>query len=307
MPEHPLHKLHRASLLLTLALGAPMILAGLWAGAVASTVPFFVAILCAGTALTLHPGPSQARLARALTLLWPLALWPVLYDGAVQIVEHYPQRYIDAWLLAADQILLMGRTPDRWPLGGPVEEVANFFYASYYWMIPACALWIWWRRGEEHVVRYGLAFLATFAACALIWLVAPSGGYHPDGAPDGAPWGPFTALMRWIYDASPHYAAAFPSSHVAIAFAGAAMTVHCGGHWLLWAWAAGVAWSTVQGQYHYLVDTPPAVVLGIWAAGWAASTPGWAALPLVSTLRTAVPPRAPRQAGERQPGAGAKW
>lgn len=270
-PEPQLRRLHRASLVLSLAMSLPLGLAAAGARAWGPAVPFALAVLSPLAALRWG---ERHRVFRTLGLTWPLLLWPALYDGAVRIASAYPERYVDAWLAAADHALFLGHPPDRWPLGGPVEELANFCYASYYAVIPACAWWVWRRHGDEALTRYGLCLVATFGACALVWIVAPAGGYHPTGCPAGEAWGPFTALMRWIYAHSPHYAAAFPSSHVALAVAAAHLVVRLGGPRWMWAWALSVAWSTVQGQYHYGIDTPPAIALGIAGARWAHGTDG---------------------------------
>ena len=197
----------------------------------------------------------------------PLALWPLLYDGAVRVVMLSRERYVDGWLTQLDATLLLRAPgPPTWPLGGPVEELANLLYASYYVGIPLGFLWLWHRHGPRAGVRYVMAFLIALSACALLWLLLPSGGYHPSGSPTSEPAGPFTALMRAIYGANPHYAAAFPSSHVALSTASAAVLAWYGVRvWIVALWPLGIAWATIYGQYHYAVDTPPAVLIGLVA------------------------------------------
>ncbi|MEZ4238330.1 MAG: phosphatase PAP2 family protein [Myxococcota bacterium] len=204
----------------------------------------------------------------------PLLLWPLLYDGAVQIVMLAPERYVDGWLTQIDAaVMLRPLGPPPWPLGGPREELANFLYASFYAGIPLGFLFVWRRHGTTAAGRYVAAFLATFAVCGVIWLLFPSGGYHASGSPTTPAWGPFTALMRDVYRADPHYAAAFPSSHVALATTAASMVAWYGRRpvWVLW-WPLGIAWATIYGQYHYAVDSPPALLIGVAAAAWAVRT-----------------------------------
>lgn len=282
--------LHRAALAIAVAMCGPLIAAGAYAGDWKAVWPFLCALLCAAAAMQLG---TNSPLARFLAAAWPLVLWPFLYTASVEVVQHYPDRYIDHWLAWADRLLLYGRSPDTWALGGPQEELANLLYLSYYVVIPGGALWAWWRFGPEQMTRYTLGILAAFTCCALAWLVVPAGGYHPDGSPNGHPYGPFTAVMRAIYDASPHYAAAFPSSHVALAFASSAALSRLGASTWIWLWAGGVAWSTVQGQYHYVVDSPPAMVLGVGAAWWAMSTQGIEARSLPVGLRQMLERREP--------------
>jgi hypothetical protein len=231
-----------------------------------SIVPFFLLL---GWALWLW-----ARRVRPLpfaAVVAPLALWPLLYDGAVEIVLLAPERFVDGWLTELDaRLLARPPGPPTWPLGGPAEEAANLLYASYYVGIPTGMVWLWARRGTAAAARYVAAFLGAFTACGVLWLVLPSGGYHPSGSPTTAPAGPFTALMRTIYDANPHYAAAFPSSHVALSTAAAATLAWYGARPALVAWwPLGIAWATVYGQYHYAVDSPPALAIGLVAWAWA--------------------------------------
>ncbi len=169
-----------------------------------------------------------------------------------------PGRYVDTLYRSLDTRILGSAGPPPWPLGGPMEELANLFYVSYYAAIPV-GLYLAWRwAGEEGALRYGLAILSTFAACALLWLALPGGGYHPDGYPHSAPYGPFTHIAHTMYAADPHFAAAFPSSHVALS--AAAVGVLGAGAWL---WVAGVAFATAYGQYHYLVDAPAGLIVGL--------------------------------------------
>lgn len=285
-----LRRLHRASVALSIAMALPIGIAAAGTRSWTAAVPFGLAVLSPLVALKWG---ERHRSAHVLGLTWPLLLWPAMYDGAVRIASSYPERYVDEWLAAADQLLFFGHPPDRWALGGPAEELANLCYASYYAMIPACALWVWLRQGDEALARYGLGLVATFSTCAVVWVAAPAGGYHPTGCPPTEAWGPFTAFMRWVYANSPHYAAAFPSSHVSLAVAAAAMVVRFGGPRWLWLWASAIAWSTVQGQYHYGIDTPPAVALGIAGARWAHGTDGIGIDSLPTSFRSILGNRPP--------------
>ena len=204
------------------------------------------------------PGPFAA--------LAPIAMWPLLYDGFVQVASLRPDRFIDRALAHADATLfhrLPG--PPSWPLGGGMEEVANLFYASFYFVIPGAMLAIWRARGTEAAARYSLSVLVAQALCGALWLLFPAGGYHLSGSPLSAAAGPSTALVRAIYAANPHYAAAFPSSHVALATVAALMLVWNDGSRAWPLWSLGIAFATIYGQYHYAVDAPPAVLVAVAA------------------------------------------
>lgn len=237
---------------------------------------------------------TQGRAPKGLIALlqagYPLAFWPLLYGGAVAIVQLDPSRYQDAWIERLDGWLMgYGDTGlPGWPLGGPLEELASGLYLSYYLVVPAGFFWAWLRRGRVEATGYALAVLIAFAACAVVWILMPTGGHFIDGAPNTEPGGPLTAMARGIYEANPHFAAALPSSHVAIAVVSAGMVHRLGGTALLWIWAVGVAWSTIYGQYHYMLDAPTGVMAGALGIGW-----------YVALLRRAEAERADIGAGAR--------
>ena len=194
--------------------------------------------------------------------LWPVLIRPAIYQGAVGILQLAPERYIDATFARADALLLGYPGPPRWALGGPVEELANAFYVSYYLVVPLALLWVW-RRSDAAALRYGLALLLAMTLCGWGWLLAPAGGYHPAGYPTAAEaFGPFTRAAHLLYANNPHFAAAFPSSHVGVAVALVVVLRSLGASRVWWFWALGVALSTFYCQYHFVVDAPGGLVAG---------------------------------------------
>lgn len=270
-------RIHRDLVLVAAVLCLVFLVAGVVAGlrdetgwafyvAGGAITPFVALVLIAALMARMGERPRFLALLRAG---YPLAFWPLLYTGAVEIVQLFPERYFDEGVAHLDAILLGYDGPvPAWQLGGPVEELASLLYLSYYVVVPLGFFWAWFRRGPVAATGYSLAVLVAFTVCGLVWVLLPTGGHYLDGAPDDPPWGPFTAIARSIYAANPHYAAALPSSHVAISVVTAAMVGRLGGSGWLWFWTAGVAWATIYGQYHYMLDTPTgalAGLIGVWA------------------------------------------
>jgi membrane-associated phospholipid phosphatase len=263
------------------------ILIGLWGlgyslAAFAGNADFSVLALVALTVAVAGAGSSGAA-GRAGRILWPLFTWPLSYQASVEVIPLFPSRYIDPVLAAFDGRLfgLVGVHP-LWQLGGPLEEVANWFYLSYYLGVPIGLLWAWKARGEGAAARYGLAMVIAFGICAAVWLAIPSGGWHLGGAPTNAGFGPATAFAHEVYARNPHHAAAFPSSHVAVGVASiAAMRELRAPRWLL-LWPLAIAFATIYGQYHYTLDAA-----GGWGIGFLAARLAWRAQP--SAVRVAVP------------------
>jgi hypothetical protein len=207
------------------------------------------------------------RVSSTLRACWPLAAAPVAYLAEVQILELQRGRYIDGILAHADAWLgiYQGGQP-LWSMGGPIEELANMAYASYY-LIPVMVGFVALRRGAHEATRLTAALTLASLMCGLVWLIFPSGGYHVGGSPQGPAFGPFTALVHGLYAQHPHYAAAFPSEHVAHAVALAGVLRRDWGPWI-WLWALGIALSTVVGQYHYAFDGVAGWAVGMAAATW---------------------------------------
>lgn len=256
-----------------LALAAVYLLAALGFGGIAAfpslALPF---LATAGFAVWTLWGRGRLGLVEAG---WPLLLWPFLYLGAVRVVEHVPWSF-DPQIARLDRALL---GPIGWRLGGPVEELANLVYVSYYVVVPLGFAWLWWSGRRARAAAYTTALLGAFLACALAWLVVPAGGPHPNGAPESAAFGPFTAFMRHVYAANPHHVAALPSSHVAVATAATVVAVRSGAPRIGLLWPLAIGWATIFGQYHFALDTPPALVVGVLSASFAlrqrARTVGW--------------------------------
>lgn len=227
-------------------------------------------VLAPLAAAALGAATQSTRRSSWFAVAAPLIAWPLVYVGFVHVASLEPSRFVDAALARLDAAWMRHPVgPPTWPLGGWMEEVANTLYASYYVVVPATALMIARRRGLEEAGRYGVAVWATMLLCAAGWLLWPAGGYHSTGSPLDPAHGPFTAIVRALYAWNPHYAASFPSSHVAVALVAALARIRAGGTraWLLW--AAGVSFATVYGQYHYAVDTPPAILVAFAGFGWA--------------------------------------
>jgi len=233
-----------------------------------------VAVALAGNRLARHHGSSPV--VRAFRAGYPLVLLPVLYMGAVRIAELDPLRYHDALLARSDAFLFAPWTGGGpvWPLGGPVEEAANLLYVSYYLAIPLAFMVMARRGGIEGATRFALALIAAFAICSTVWIVFPSGGLHPTGAPHSEPWGPFTMIAHGIYAVQPHFAAAFPSGHVADAAVIAVVLRSVGVRRTVWLWVLGMYGATIIGQYHYAVDGLAGLAVGVAAARFALTTRG---------------------------------
>jgi hypothetical protein len=210
---------------------------------------------------------SRTQWSALLRVCWPLLAAPAAYLAEVHILELERGRYIDAMLAGVDQWLGLYRGGQPiWSTTGLPEELANALYASYY-LIPFVVLWLAATRGMMEAARATTALVLASLACGCIWLVFPSGGYFLGGSPQDGSSSFFTALVHGLYAQHPHFAAAFPSEHVAHAVALAGVLRRERGAWI-WLWPLGIAVATVLGQYHFAADGFGGWIVGFGAAAW---------------------------------------
>ena len=248
-------------------------------------------LIPAGIGLSRSAASAGHSWGRATRAGWPVAIAPLVYMGEVAVVPHVPFPRVDAALTRMDVWLGLHAGHPDWAIGTLAEEVSSLAYLSYY-AIPAVAVWVAWRYGSPALARLSLALALTSLACGLVWIALPSGGYHLAGGPSGPAFGPATELTRAIYASHPHYAAAFPSQHVAHTAATVAVLVRLGHRRLWWAWALAIWASTVYGEFHFALDGLAGVLVGA-AAGFAATS--WQPGPHPEPARAPAPiPRRPR-------------
>jgi membrane-associated phospholipid phosphatase len=152
----------------------------------------------------------------------------------------------------------------------PVSELMYFAYFTYYIMIPGVGLALY-VRCRRRFYEYVAVISFVFYVCYLTYIFFPVLGPHtlePTGSTDALTLGPrivpphlasgfFFRTVRFVYKTfEPSGGAAFPSSHVAVAFA----TVY-----YTWRYVRRVRWmhlvdvllltvSTVYCGYHYAAD-----------------------------------------------------
>ena len=175
----------------------------------------------------------------------------------------------DALLLAWDR-RIFGALPGLWlneRLPRAALDLLEFFYFSYYILVPLAPWLLYARDGRRALWRLWVTVGLSYLICDLLFPWFPS---TPPRLLEGqfSTAGAMQAINLWILDRFSIGGNVFPSSHVAAAVAFG--FAHFGfnrrrGLWFL-AWAAGIAAATVSGGYHYGVD-----VLGGVAVGCAAS------------------------------------
>lgn len=184
------------------------------------------------------------------------------WDPALIQLEH-------RWLGYQPSVEWMRSAPSRW-----ISEPLYAAYFSFYLMIAGLGVWFRFRRDEVFpqfisVISFVLyaSYLAYFFIPAIgprqFYLDSPERalflqlyGVEPSPMPATVAHGLFARLMHWIYDNLETWGAAFPSSHVAVAWTTT---------WFSWRYLPRIRWihilassllslSTIYCQYHYAVD-----------------------------------------------------
>lgn len=237
-------------------------------------------VACLGLVHGLIRAASARPSNRVLDLLrhfYPVLLYTGFYRESGLLNQMLHAGYVDALFIRIDQVLFGFQPSLEFMLAFPSVWVSELFYISYfsyYIMIIGVGLALFFRNRDQFN-HYVSVVSFVFYACYLTYIFLPvigpriihSGIVPFDPPPEVLPlegWitpeavqtGPFHKLMAMIYHQFETEGAAFPSSHVAIAW----VTVYFSFRylprirWLHLVMAILLCLSTVYCRYHYVVD-----------------------------------------------------
>jgi membrane-associated phospholipid phosphatase len=241
-----------------------------------------VAALHLGGALLVLGAPPFRTLVPALRRRWsgavnfiadwyPLLLIPALY-GELEPLNRaiYDGRYFDSLIIHWEGILFGGQPSQVLAAVLPslfLSEVLHAAYLSYYLIIfgPPLYLYLTGRREAFRAVVFGL--MLVFILHYLFFIYFPvQGPRYLFPAPDGVlATGFFYQLTHRILEAGSSQGAAFPSSHVGVAFAQAALAVRYLPRLAPTLFVAATALSigAIYGGFHYATDAVAGLALGL--------------------------------------------
>ena len=157
---------------------------------------------------------------------------------------------------------LFGAQPSRdWIRAAPwpwLSWLLHGGYVSYYFVLPAAPLGLWFSGRRDGARRVALAMAVAFYACYATFLVFPVAGprYTFPQADNDATRTAIARLVQQLLDGAAAWGTAFPSSHVAVSVAAAGAAAR---EWnrlgaVLIPAATLLTLGTVYGQFHYAVD-----------------------------------------------------
>jgi len=257
---------------LYLAVTFPLLLGGLWGEGAVSGWPIVVAhVVAAGGALwwARRRDPDQW-----VTLGFTLLAIPITYAEVPWLNQSLAEGYFDPWVLTWERALtgfdpsrtLAGLFPWLW-LSEPLHLGYLSFYPAIY--VPPIVLAVRGRLRDATTTALGI--LIASVACYLVFAVFPVQGPRYFGPPEGVPDGPMRRLTLLILESGSSRGAAFPSAHMALMTAQAALALRFQRKMgmLLTLAALGVGVGAVYGGFHYAVDMAAGALVGL-ASAWLA-------------------------------------
>ncbi len=203
--------------------------------------------------------------AAALTVWYPILLFTPLYYQTGLLNRILIPRLLDPYFLRLDQAFFgeFPAFPLHRALGGVwFGEFMHLAYLSYYAAIPGVALLLFVRR-RAHFDGFALHLSTLFYFCYAIYILLPV---------EGPLWlrprffgtrGPLCRLVDSLYAAAENPGAAFPSSHVAVAWLVAwwGAREFPRARTAFWTQAALLSLATVYCSFHYAVDVVAGMLL----------------------------------------------
>ena len=208
-----------------------------------------------------------------------LALVPLLYtELAVLNVAVHNGHYFDNTIIQWEETIFNGQPSRELATAFPnliLSEFLHFSYIAYYLIIYGPFVWLYLRGRRADHQRAAFTVMLTFFAHYIFFIYFPvQGPRYLFAAPGGEiATGPMYNLAHRILEAGSSRGAAFPSSHVGVAFAQTFMTFMLLKRWapLLTVLSTALAVGAVYGGFHYATDAVTgflyAIVLVLCAPG----------------------------------------
>ena len=200
---------------------------------------------------------------------YPLLLTAAYYPQ-LGIINTGVGRVHDATVQAWDLALFGSQVSVTWHQAMPnlvLSELLHFSYGSFYWIVVFAPVFLFFRKSNESFERGAFVMTLVLYACYLCFALFPVAGprYFFGVAEGPEAQGLIARTVHAILEGGSAWGTAFPSSHVAAAWAAV---------FVLWRDARrtalvlipvslGVPFGTVYGQFHYGVDALAGVMAAV--------------------------------------------
>lgn len=224
--------------------------------------------LCAALLPLLARAP-RVGLTRFIAGAYPLILTAAFYPqlGIINTgVGLVHDGAIQAWELA----VFGSQVSVTWHQAMPnrlLSEILHFCYGSFYWIIIFAPVFLFFRAPNERFERGSFVITLVLYACYLGFALFPVAGprYFFGVAAGPEAQGPIARAVHAILEGGSAWGTAFPSSHVAAAWAAAFVLLKDARRTalVLAPISLGVPLGTVYGQFHYGVDALAGVIVAV--------------------------------------------
>lgn len=218
-------------------------------------------LVCVALVAALAPRARRGGAAGAfLGEFYPVLLTIALYNevGWTNLVRGVSR---DATVQKWEQALFGGQPSLHWMSAWPHPAVSSIFhlaYLSYYLIVLGTPLVLWFsgRReaARETILIMMVTFYISYTGFRLFPVAGPRFLFPLPDIP--AVHTPVAAFVQKLVAGGSAWGTAFPSSHVAVAFANAANAWRFRRRFgaVVWLMAVLLALATVYGQFHYAID-----------------------------------------------------
>jgi PAP2 superfamily len=203
----------------------------------------------------------RSRVLLRLHDFYPMFLFIALFAEFTDLSTVLFPYWIEPWLIKFD-LRIFGGPPQAWVTAHLSPAAVEFFalaYGSYYLIIPATLLLVYRRSYPRELTRATSKICLTMYTCYLLFMLMPARGPHHalTGAnPLLIEGGFLTDLLHKIQGVESVQGAAFPSSHVAVAWVAFFILRR---HYKKMSWPLGIlvgalTLSVVAMGYHFSLD-----------------------------------------------------
>ncbi len=225
---------------------------------------------CAAIAVVLLSASfaNRSRVFQVIHDFYPLALFTVLFGEFTHLSTVIFPHWLEPLLINFDS-WLFGINSHQWTathLSPAIFEFLAFSYWSYYLIIPGTLFLVYKKNYPHEHIAATTRLCITMYTCYVMFMLAPARGPHHALPTNGAliiEGGFFTNLVHEIQKVGSVHGAAFPSSHVAVAWA---MFFVLQRHFRGITWLAGIliaalTLSVITIGYHFSLDALAGVVV----------------------------------------------
>jgi fatty-acid desaturase len=200
-----------------------------------------------------------------------LAIYPFLFKELTFLIKSLFPFYLEPALIASERLLIDFYTSyfsvlQQTPV---LTEIMAFSYWSYYLIIFGVGIYIYRSFDATAFEFYMFKIYATFLICYSLFILIPVRGPHhtmPNTAPTSLQGGFFQSIILFMQSKGSTVGAAFPSSHVAVAWISAFSLRQFKKrlYYLLIPLLLLLTVSVFYLRYHYVFDAIFGYFLAIW-------------------------------------------